>query len=63
MIERIKIIIELYKPNFKTVEFDGFRKNAGLHIFTLSVTEWCEKTNAMGMYSKMGKYKIIRREK
>ena len=33
----------IYNPNFNSVEFDGFRKSAGLHTFTLSVTEWCEK--------------------
>ena len=27
-----------------------------MHTFTLSVTEWCEKTNAIGIYSKRGKY-------
>ena len=46
----------IYNSNFNSVEFDGFRKNAGLHSFTLSVTEWCEKTNAIGIYSKRGKY-------
>ena len=33
----------IYNPNFNSVEFDGFRKSAGLHTFTLSVTEWCDK--------------------
>lgn len=33
----------IYNPYFNSVEFDGFRKSAGLHTFTLSVTEWCEK--------------------
>ena len=47
----------IYNPNFNSVEFDGFRKSAGLHTFTLSVTEWCEKTNAIGIYSKRGKYR------
>jgi hypothetical protein len=46
----------IYNPNFNSVEFDGFRKSAGLHTFTLSVSEWCEKTNAIGIYSKRGKY-------
>ena len=46
----------IYNPYFNSVEFDGFRKSAGLHTFTLSVTEWCEKTNAIGIYSKRGKY-------
>ena len=46
----------IYNPYFNSGEFDGFRKSAGLHTFTLSVTEWCEKTNAIGIYSKRGKY-------
>lgn len=46
----------IYNPNFNSVEFDGFRKSAGLHTFTLSVTEWCDKTNAIGIHSKRGKY-------
>lgn len=46
----------IYNPNFNSVEFDGFKSRAGLHTFTLSVTEWCEKTNAIGIYSKRGKY-------
>ena len=46
----------IYNPNFNSVEFDGFRRTAGLHTFTLSVTEWCERTNAIGIYSKRGKY-------
>ena len=46
----------MYNSNFNSVEFDGFRKSAGLHTFTLSVTEWCDKTNAIGIYSKRGKY-------
>lgn len=46
----------IYNLNFNSVEFDGFRKSAGLHTFTISVKEWCEKTNAIGIYSKRGKY-------
>lgn len=46
----------IYNPNFNSVEFDGFKKKAGLHTFALSITDWCEKTNAIGLYSKRGKY-------
>lgn len=46
----------IYNPNFNAVEFDGFKKESGLHTFTMSVTEWCEKTNAIGIYSKRGRY-------
>lgn len=46
----------IYNPNFKVFESEHFRKQVGLLTFTPSVTEWCERTNAIGMYSKMGKY-------
>ena len=46
----------IYNPNFKVVEFDHFRNQAGLHTFTLSVSEWIEKTNARGLIVKKGKY-------
>ena len=40
----------MYNPNFKVVEFDHFKSEAGLHTFTLSAKEWIEKTNAVGIY-------------
>ncbi len=46
----------MYNPNFKVVEFDHFRKSAGLPTFTMSVTNWVEETNAIGIYSKAGRY-------
>lgn len=33
-----------------------FKVEAGLHTFTLSITEWIDKTNAIGLYVKRGKY-------
>ena len=36
----------MYNPNFKVVEFDHFKAEAGLHTFTLSAKEWIEKTRA-----------------
>ncbi len=38
------------------VEFDHFKKQAGLPIFTLSVSDGVESTNAIGMYVKKGRY-------
>lgn len=38
------------------VEFDHFKQEAGLHTFVLSVSEWIEKTKAIGLYVKRGKY-------
>ena len=46
----------MYNPDFKVVEFDHFRSEAGLHTFTLSAKEWIEKTNAIGMYVQAGRY-------
>ena len=46
----------IHNPNFKVVEFDHFRRSAGLHSFVLSATEWIEKTNAIGIIVKKGRY-------
>ena len=46
----------IYNPHFKVVEFDHFKKEAGLPTFTLSVSSWVEKTSAIGIFSKSGKY-------
>jgi len=43
-------------PNFNPVEFDGFKKEAGSNAFTLSPQRWIEKTNAIGIISKSGRY-------
>jgi len=43
-------------PDFKPVEFDGFRKQAGLNSFTLTPSQWIEKTNAIGIISRPGRY-------
>ncbi len=47
---------QLYNPDFKPIEFDGFRKQAGLNSFTLTPKQWIEKTNAIGITSRPGKY-------
>lgn len=46
----------LYNPDFKVVEFDHFRKEAGLPTFTMSVTNWVDSTNAKGIFSIKGRY-------
>jgi len=47
---------QLYNPDFKVVEFDHFKMQAGLPSFVLSTSEWIEKTNAIGIYVKQGRY-------
>jgi hypothetical protein len=47
---------QMHNPNFKPVEFDGFRKQAGLNSFTMTPKKWIESTNAIGIISKSGRY-------
>lgn len=47
---------QINNPNFKVVEFDHFKMQAGLPSFVLSVSEWIEKTKAIGITVKKGKY-------
>ena len=46
----------IHNPDFKVVEFDHFKMQAGLPTFTLSSSEWIEKTNAIEIIVKKGKY-------
>ena len=46
----------MHNPDFKPIEFDRFRKEAGSNAFTLSPQKWIEKTNAIGIVSKSGRY-------
>lgn len=46
----------MHNPNFKVVEFDHFKMQAGLPSFVLSASEWIEKTNAIGLIVKKGRY-------
>ena len=46
----------IHNSNFKVVEFDHFRKSAGLPSFVLSASEWIECTNAIGIIVRKGRY-------
>ena len=47
---------QINNPDFKGVEFDGFKNAAGLNSFTMSPVKWIETTNAIGIISKSGRY-------
>ncbi len=47
---------KIYNPDFKVVEFDHFKSQAGLPSFVLSPSQWVENTNAIGIFSKAGRY-------
>ncbi len=46
----------LYNPNFNCTEFGTIKNMAGSNNFVLSVKTWIEKTNAIGIASKAGRY-------
>ena len=54
-IEFLGLWEQINNPDFKGVEFDGFKNAAGSNSFTLSPTKWIENTNAIGLISKTGK--------
>ena len=45
----------IHNPNFKGIEFEAFKKEAGLNSFTLAPQKWIESTDAIGLVSKSGK--------
>lgn len=47
---------EMYNQNFKVFESEHFKNDVGLVTFTPSVSEWVEKTDAIGLFVKKGRY-------
>lgn len=47
---------KLHNPVFKLVEFDQFKSEAGVNSFVLPPQKWIEKTSAIGLISKSGRY-------
>lgn len=54
-IEFLGLWEKINNPEFKGVEFDSFRSEAGSNAFVLSPSRWVEQTNAIGIISKVGK--------
>ena len=55
-IEFLGIWEQLFNPTFNPLEFEGFRKEAGLNAFTMSPQKWIEATHAQGLISMAGRY-------
>lgn len=55
-IEFLGLWEQINNSGFKGVEFDTFKNEAGLNSFTLSPSKWAEKTNAIGIVTKAGRY-------
>ena len=54
-VEFLGIWEQLNNPDFKGVEFDTFKKQAGLNSFNLTPKKWIDTTNAIGLISKAGR--------
>ena len=46
----------LHNPNFKSIEFDAIRNASGTNRFILTAKEWIERTDAVGIIAKSGRY-------
>ena len=55
-IEFLGLWEQLNNPDFKLVEFDQFKNEAGANAFVMSPQKWIKSTNAIGIISKSGRY-------
>ena len=55
-IEFLGVWERLNNADFKPLEFEGFKKRAGLNSFVLTPKQWIDSTNAMGLISRSGRY-------
>lgn len=55
-LEFLGIWEQINNTDFNPVEFDGIRMQAGLNSFTLTPKQWIERTGAIGIQSKAGRY-------
>lgn len=46
----------LHNPDFKLIEFDKFKENAGSNAYVFSIKDWTEKLGAVGLKTKSGRY-------
>ena len=56
VIEFMGLWERLHNSDFKPLEFEGFKKQAGANAFTMSPKKWIEATDAIGIVSKAGRY-------
>ena len=56
VIEFLGLWESLHNPDFKPLEFEGFRNQAGANAFTMSPKKWIDATQAIGIISKSGRY-------
>ena len=55
-VEFLGIWERLHNPDFKGIEFETFKKQAGMNSFSLTPRKWVDATGAIGVISKAGRY-------
>lgn len=55
-LEFLSVWEKLNNPDFNYVEFDTIKGEAGLNSYRISAKQWVEKTNAIGLIAKAGRY-------
>jgi KilA-N domain len=55
-LEFIGIWEKIHNPDFKGLEFETFKSQAGLNSFSLTPRKWIEATGAIGFESRAGRY-------
>lgn len=55
-VEFLGVWESIHNPDFKHIEFDVFKNSSGANSFVLTPKQWIEKTNAIGIVSKAGRY-------
>lgn len=46
----------LHNPDFKRIDFDTFKEEAGTNAFVFSIKNWTDKLGAIGLFTKSGRY-------
>jgi hypothetical protein len=55
-LEYLSVWEVMHNEDFNSLEFEGIKNEAGLNRFAISIKQWAEKTNAIGIISKAGRY-------
>ena len=55
-IEFLGLWEKINNPNFKPIEFDGFKNESGTNSFSLTPKKWIAATSAIGLISKPGRF-------
>jgi hypothetical protein len=55
-LEYLGIWERIHKPEFNYGEFAIIKSQSGLNSYKISVKEWVEKTGAIGLHAKAGRY-------